>query len=129
MSTWDKFELFAAPLLLWLPEEGTTEEDAAQKLVEKEGPLSQAVESALRCAQHRPLFWPRSLIAVSLCMLKVVIAYLSLRACQRHIQHNGFAGQIALYNMAESSACSARSANLRQQSTNVSCITSLGKRG
>jgi len=43
-------ELFAAPLLLWLPEEYTDvgPEGAAEKLLDPQGPLGAAVESALR---------------------------------------------------------------------------------
>ena len=55
ISSTESFELFAAPLLLWLPEKETTQRDAAQKLMEREGYLSQAIESALRCCSHCPL--------------------------------------------------------------------------
>lgn len=49
ISSIENFELFAAPLLLWLPEKETSQKDAAQKLMEKDSYLSQAVQSALRC--------------------------------------------------------------------------------
>lgn len=46
--SWETHELFAAPLLLWLPEQEVGTEDLTEKLVDREGPLSQAIESALR---------------------------------------------------------------------------------
>ena len=48
------YELFAAPLLLWLPEEYTDvgPKGAAEKLLDPQGPLGTAVESALRFLTH-----------------------------------------------------------------------------
>ena len=52
----DSYEIFAAPLLLWLPEDrikaGAAETCGPADLFDPQGPLSAAVETALRWDRH-----------------------------------------------------------------------------